>query len=158
VRMANLAASEVERVEAWSGQLQRIAQAMARVGPDEICCEGLTARQTAILRTLVKQEGARLADLAAASGITPSAMTRVIEKLEAQGMVQRVRGAQQDGRAGMVKITAKGRKARQRVDEMEQERTRSIVEAIPVEQRAAVLKALREFAGALECCGGCCVK
>ncbi|MGZ4827725.1 MAG: MarR family transcriptional regulator, partial [Terriglobales bacterium] len=62
--------------------------------------------------------GARLSDLAAASRITPSALTRNLEKLEKLGMVERVRGGQQDGRAAMVKITSAGRKARRRIDQL----------------------------------------
>src|ERR1700742_467193 len=94
----------------WWDELERLARILGQVGPDEVCCEGLSQRQCAILRTLVAQEGARISDLAAASGITPSAMTRVLEKLEARGLVERVRGEQTDGRAAMVRITDAGRR------------------------------------------------
>jgi DNA-binding MarR family transcriptional regulator len=140
----------------WWEQLERLERALVCVGPDEICCEGMTPRQTSILRILIAQEGARLSELAAASRITPSAMTRVIEKLEKQGMVQRVRGARDDGRAAIVKITAAGRKARRRIDQLMRDRARSVAEAFPESRREQVLKALREFSTALEqnnCCG-----
>jgi DNA-binding MarR family transcriptional regulator len=143
-------------IDAWWNELERLERVLMCVGPDEVCCEGMTPRQTSILRTLIAQEGARLSDLAAASGITPSAMTRVIEKLEKQGMVQRVRGAQEDGRAAMVEITAAGRRARRRIDQLMRERARAVAESIPSARRELVLKALREFCTALErnnCCG-----
>src|SRR2546429_1042920 len=78
--------------QSWSEELEQLSRVLGRVGPDEVCCEGMTRRQCSILRTLVDKLGARLSDLAADSGITPSAMTRVLERLEAQGLVQRVRG------------------------------------------------------------------
>ena len=94
-------------IDAWWTELERLERVLMCVGPDEVCCEGLTPRQTSILRTLINREGARLSDLAAASRISPSAMTRVIEKLEKQGMVHRVHGAQDDGRASKVEIDRK---------------------------------------------------
>src|SRR5512141_1475446 len=115
----------------WWHELERLARILGQVGPDEVCCDGLSQRQTSILCTLVAQEGARLMDLAASSGITPSAMTRVLEKLETQGLVERVRGAQADGRAAMVRITEAGRAMRQQLDGLMLERARTIMTAIP---------------------------
>jgi DNA-binding MarR family transcriptional regulator len=143
-------------IDAWWNELERLERVLMCVGPDEVCCEGMTSRQTSILRTLIAQEGARLSDLAAASRITPSAMTRVIEKLEKQGMVRRVRGAREDGRAAIVEITPAGRRARRRIDQLMRERARAVAESIPPSRRDAVLHALREFSNALErnnCCG-----
>lgn len=141
---------------AWWSELERISRALGECGPDEVCCAGLTPRQTTILRTLVASEGARLTDLAGQSGITPSAMTRVIEKLEAQGLVERVRGTQADGRAAMVRITAKGRKVRGSIDTLMIDRATAILSAIPRVERANVLRALGLLAHALETTGGCC--
>ncbi len=147
--------SHTAQIDAWWNELERLERALICVGPDEVCCEGMTSRQTSILRILIAQEGARLSDLAAASGITPSAMTRVIEKLEKQGMVRRVRGAQKDGRAANVEITATGRKARRRIDQLMRERARSVAEIFPECRRTEVLRMLREFNNALES-SGCC--
>ena len=148
--------SKTPDIDAWWDQLERLERVLMCVGPDEVCCEGMTPRQTSILRTLIAQEGARLTDLAAASRITPSAMTRVIEKLEKQGMVERVRGRQDDGRAAMVRITAAGRKARRRIDQLMRDRARAVAESLAPSRREDVLDALREFSAALEnnnCCG-----
>ena len=104
--------SKTDVVQQWWDELERVGRILGQVGPDEVCCDGLSQRQTAILRILVSSEGTRLTDLAALSGITPSAMTRVLERLEARGLVERVRGAQSDGRAATVRITAAGRRTR----------------------------------------------
>jgi DNA-binding MarR family transcriptional regulator len=153
--MPTLATHKV-RVQQWWEELERLARILGQVGPDEVCCDGLSQRQCSILRTLVAQEGARISDLAASSGITPSAMTRVLEKLEARKLVERVRGAQADGRAATVKITAAGRKVREQLDQLMRERTRTIVATIPAEQRAQVLaslKLLNDVIASSGCCG-----
>lgn len=140
----------------WWAQLERLSRVLGRVGPDEVCCGGLTPRQTAILKTLVASEGSRLSDLAQQSGITPSAMTRVLEKLEFHGLVERVRGAQVDGRAAMVRITAQGRRVREDLDKLMLERATSILSAVPDSERGNVIRALRIICDALEktgCCG-----
>ena len=142
-------------VQNWWDELERLARILGQIGPDEVCCDGLSQRQTAILRVLVAREGARLTDLAALSGITPSAMTRVLEKLEARGLVERVRGAHDDGRAAMVRITAAGRRTRRLLDELMRSRTQTIMGAIPQKQRAEVLNALELLNNAIES-AGCC--
>ena len=144
------------QIQQWWDELERLARILGQVGPDEACCGGLTQRQCAILRTLVAREGARISDLAASSGITPSAMTRVLEKLEARKLVERVRGAQTDGRAATVKITAAGRRVRQQLDELMRDRTRTIIATIPAKQRAQVLgslKLLNDVIASSGCCG-----
>jgi DNA-binding MarR family transcriptional regulator len=143
------------QLQAWWDELERLGRILGQVGPDEVCCDGLSQRQCAILRTLIAQEGARLSDLAAQSGISPSAMTRVLEKLEARGLVERVRGAQADGRAAMVRITASGRRTRKQLDQLMRDRTNQIIDSIPAKQRAEVLKALQLLNGAIES-AGCC--
>jgi DNA-binding MarR family transcriptional regulator len=142
-------------VQSWWDELERLSRILGQIGPDEVCCDGLSQRQTAILRVLVSSEGARLTDLAALSGITPSAMTRVLEKLEARGLVERVRGTHEDGRAAMVRVTAAGRRTRKLLDELMRSRTQTIMSAIPQKQRASVLNALALLNNAIER-AGCC--
>ena len=142
-------------VESWWDELERLSRILGQIGPDEVCCDGLSQRQTSILRVLVSSEGARLSDLAAMSGITPSAMTRVLEKLEARGLVERVRGTHSDGRAAMVRITAAGRRTRKLLDQLMRGRTQQIMDSIPPEQHQHVLNALELLNNAIET-AGCC--
>ncbi|HVO78560.1 MAG TPA: MarR family winged helix-turn-helix transcriptional regulator [Candidatus Bathyarchaeia archaeon] len=144
-----------DTVQRWWDELERLASILGQIGPDEVCCDGLSQRQTAILRVLVAREGARIMDLAALACITPSAMTRVLEKLEARGLVERVRGAHQDGRAAMVRITPAGRRTRKLLDELMRSRTKTIMDAIPQKQRTDVLNALEVLNNAIEQ-AGCC--
>jgi DNA-binding MarR family transcriptional regulator len=144
-----------DATKTWWDELERLARILGQIGPDEVCCEGLSQRQCAILRTLVSDEGARISDLAASSGITPSAMTRVLEKLEQRGLVERVRGAQQDGRAAMVRITPEGRRTRKQLDALMRQRTDQIIASIPVKQQGQILQALKTLNNAIEA-AGCC--
>ena len=144
-----------DAVQNWWDELERLARILGQIGPDEVCCDGLSQRQTAILRVLVSSEGARLTDLAALAGITPSAMTRVLEKLEARGLVERIRGAHDDGRAAMVRITASGRRTRKLLDQLMRSRTRQIMDSIPPKQRKQVLNALELLNNAIDS-AGCC--
>lgn len=144
-----------DEVQGWWNELERLSRILGRIGPDEVCCDGLSQRQTAILRVLVSSEGARLTDLAALSGITPSAMTRVLEKLEARGLVERIRGAHDDRRAAMVRITASGRRTRKLLDQLMRSRTQTIMDSIPQKQRIQVLQALEILNDAIER-AGCC--
>jgi DNA-binding MarR family transcriptional regulator len=148
-------AGNADAVQNWWDELERLARILGQIGPDEVCCDGLSQRQTAILRVLVASEGARLSDLAALSGITPSAMTRVLEKLEARGLVERVRGTHSDGRAAVVRITAAGRRTRKLLDQLMRSRTRQIMESIPPKQHKQVLSALELLNNAIES-AGCC--
>lgn len=142
-------------VQQWWDELERLTRVLGQVGPDEVCCGGLSPRQCAILRTLVAQEGARISDLAASSGITPSAMTRVLEKLEARKLVERVRGGQKDGRAASVTITPAGRQVRQELDQAMRERTEAIIRTIPAKRRGEVFAALRLLNDVISS-AGCC--
>lgn len=145
----------MQDLQHWSQELERLSRLLGRVGPDEVCCEGLTTRQCGILRTLAAGEGARLSDLATTAGISPSALTRVLEKLEARHLVKRVRGAAKDGRAASVAITPHGRHVRGTIDQLMLERTRTILSAFPPGLQPQLLAAVRLLNQALEP-GGCC--
>ena len=142
-------------IPTWSDELEMLARGLNRVGPDEVCCETLTARQCGILRTLADRPGAQLSHLAREAGITPSAMTRAIEKLEAQNLVRRVRGHKEDGRAASIQITERGRTMRQRIQRLMHKRAKVIVSAIPAGFRPQLLASLRMINQSLDP-GGCC--
>lgn len=155
IRYPVLMKPDTTPVQQWGDELERLSHILGRIGPNEVCCDGLSQRQTAILRVLAASEGTRLTDLAALSGITPSAMTRVLEKLEVRGLVERVRGVHDDGRTATVGITAGGRRTRELLDELMRKRTEAIMNAIPEGQRTDVLRALAALCDAMEsaeCC------
>ncbi len=145
----------MQDLQQWSQELERLSRLLGSQGPDEVCCEGLTTRQWGILRTLAAGEGARISDLAAAACISPSAMTRVLEKLEARHLAQRVRGSGRDGRAATVAITPQGRRVRGKISQLMLERTRAILSSFPPGLQPQLLAGIRLLNQALEP-GGCC--
>jgi DNA-binding MarR family transcriptional regulator len=127
----------MQDLQQWSQELERLSRLLDRVGPDEVCCEGLTTRQCG------------------SAGISPSAMTRVLEKLETKQLVKRVRGAARDGRAASVAITQHGRHVRGKIDQLMLERTRTILTAFPPGLQPQLLAAIRLLNQALAP-DGCC--
>ncbi len=118
-------------VQEWWSEFDKLAWFLSRIGPDDVCCGDLTPRQCEVLRVLNVGEGTRLSDLAAATGITASAMTRALERLEKQGRVRRVHGEMKDGRATTVELTPEGNDACYQFDNYMKQRTTSVLSAIP---------------------------
>jgi DNA-binding MarR family transcriptional regulator len=68
---------------------------------------GLSATQTSTLATVAHRGPLTLGDLAAREHVTPPTITRVVDKLEREGLVLRVPDPR-DGRVVMVSLTAAG--------------------------------------------------
>lgn len=68
---------------------------------------GLTLSQYGLLEGLASRRAARIQDLAAAAGISPSTATRILDALERRGIVRRTRSTQ-DRRAVAVSLTEFG--------------------------------------------------
>jgi DNA-binding MarR family transcriptional regulator len=75
---------------------------------------GLTPTQLAALATIGKTGPMRLGDLAAAEGIAPSTLTRLVTALEDSGYVRRLADPS-DARASTLSITPHGQDALQRI-------------------------------------------
>jgi DNA-binding MarR family transcriptional regulator len=102
---------------------------------------GLTPTQLAALATVERAGPLRLGDLAAAEGIAPSTLTRIVTVLEDLGYVQRDADPK-DARASTLAITAQGHETLERLRE---EGTTMLTEWLMLltsEQRAALATAL----------------
>jgi len=69
---------------------------------------GVTAPQGAVLFHLQRRDGARMGDLAATLGLNAPAVSGLIDRMEAQGLVARQR-EKTDARAARVHLTEAGR-------------------------------------------------
>lgn len=138
----------------WWQQLERLSRGLGRIGPDEICCEGLTTRQCGMLRLLAGSQGMVLGDLAQRAGVTASGLSRALDRLQELGLVERVRGANPDGRAFLVQVTPSGHEVLQRIDGLMRQRVEAVVQAIPVTARPIVWRALQPLIQAVEKAGG----
>jgi len=90
-------------------QLHSAAIHLLRLVRREDETSGLTAPRLSALSVVVFAGPITLRDLAAAEGVTPPTMTRLVDGLEGDGLVVR-RDDPSDGRAIRIRATAKGTK------------------------------------------------
>lgn len=121
----------------------RLRQAIARLSRRlrRAQLAGLTATQIAVLYTVEQAGPLRLSDLAAAEGVAPSTLTRLVAALEEQGYVHRCAVAG-DARASTLEITPQGREV---LEHMRQESTNALARSLALlspDQIAALAAAL----------------
>jgi DNA-binding MarR family transcriptional regulator len=124
--------------------LSRLSRALRRQD-----LAGLTPTQLSALATVAKCGPLRLSDLAAAEGIAPSTLTRLVTALEDSGYVQRS-AVPGDARASMLAITQAGRTVIDRVREESTLLLTGMLAQLTAGQRAAIaaaLPALEQLAG-----------
>ena len=91
---------------------------------------GLTLSQYGLLELLADRQSARLQELAAHAGITPSTATRILDALERRGVVERIR-SDEDRRAVAVSLTIDGRQLVYAEQEWLRGRQRTFYAALP---------------------------
>ena len=112
--------------------------------------EGLTATQSSVLATLVREGPLRAGDLADAEALNPTMLSRILGHLEERGLAARAPDPE-DGRATLVRATADGRLLVERLRARRAALLMRWLEDLTPEGRAsllAALPALEELAGA----------
>jgi DNA-binding MarR family transcriptional regulator len=146
-------ASDVERLRSSFTALLRRFSISERA--DVQCC-GMTVAQAATLEALGREGGLRLGRLGKLLGIAPSTLTRNLTRLEQAGLVRRT-SDQEDGRAAQVELTEKGRRIRLRLEAMEDEFARRVLERLSPESRERALEGLSALLEAVRAeTEGCC--
>ena len=110
---------------------------------------GLTPTQLSALATVEKADALRLGDLAAAEGIAPSTLSRLVTALEDAGYVQR-HAVPGDARASTLRITRDGRAVLDRIRQQTTMVVAGMLLDLTPDQRAAIaaaLPALEQLAG-----------
>jgi DNA-binding MarR family transcriptional regulator len=136
---AHLVEDQHSAEEEFLTAFEAFAQAVrrARGAPAQASEAALTLSQYALLSGLADREVARVSDLAAEAGVTPSTATRILDALERRGIVSRTRPPE-DRRAVAINLTETGRKVLCGHHHWVQERQRSFYAALPgVEQELA---------------------
>lgn len=87
-------------------------------------------------------------DLRRALGIDKSNVTRLIQRLRDDGRVEQD-VSEEDGRVRRLRLTSAGRRMAGRIEEQSLLRFQAIVDAIPCDERAAVVRALHALNRAL---------
>lgn len=114
---------------------------------DVFCC-GMTIAQAATLETLRMEGPLRMGELGRRLGITPSTLTRNLQRLLDTGYVKRQADGS-DGRAAVVALTASGRRQADKLERQEEWFAGEILEHIDPKQRAAVVERLADLLGAV---------
>jgi DNA-binding MarR family transcriptional regulator len=122
----------------------------------DVACCGVTVAQAATLETLLREGRLRLGSLGQRLGVTPSTLSRNVERLEAAGLVRRQQDPE-DARSSRVSLTPKGRTAARELERQEVAFARQILDRLPAERREIVSSAFRELLVAVrEATEACC--
>jgi len=124
----------------------------------DVACCGVTVAQAATLETLLREGPLRLGSLGRRLGVTPSTLSRNVERLEAAALVRRAADPR-DARSSRVSLTPKGRAAARELGRQEVVFARQVLDRLPEERREAVAAAFRDLLLAVrgateECCPG----
>jgi DNA-binding MarR family transcriptional regulator len=124
----------------------------------EVACCGVTVAQAATLETLNREGPLRLGSLGRRLGVTPSTLSRNVERLEAGDLVRR-QADPEDARSSHISLTEKGQAAARDLERQELTFARQILERLPLERREAVSSAFHDLLVAVReatevCCPG----
>jgi len=124
----------------------------------DVSCCGMTVAQAATLGALAAEGPMRLGALGRQLGISPSTLTRNLQRLEERGLVERIDDPQ-DARASLARLTRGGRKAARDVEQREIRFAETILQQLPTGLRPDALATLKELLQATRrateaCCPG----
>ncbi len=110
--------------------------------PDETPCgQPVSVAEAHALMELSREEPLLQKDLASRLRLEKSTVSRLVRVLEGRGWVGRTRSPH-DGRAVELRLTEAGRRTAAGLAEARREKFARVLEAIPEEERAPVLRAL----------------
>ena len=123
----------------------------------DVACCGMTVAQAATLEALAGG-GLRLGELGNRLGISPSTLSRNLDRLESRNLVRRGPDPD-DRRAVRAELTDTGRRAAASVREQEIEFSRTILDKLPEATAPATVSTLEELLTAIRsatqtCCPG----
>jgi DNA-binding MarR family transcriptional regulator len=116
---------------------------------NEICCFGISVSQCYALEALAQAGTLTMGALASRMQLSVSTMTRVVDQLVAQGLVERGEDAE-DRRVCCVAPTSEGRELLARVSSELLESERAILKRLPAEHRESVISALEGLLQAVD--------
>jgi DNA-binding MarR family transcriptional regulator len=104
----------------------------------------LHSGQETLLKTLQENDGQSMSDLAAALGVQPPTVTKMISRLAAQDYVER-RASKGDGRQALVFLTARGRRTIVGIDKVWKRIEKDAISGIDDKDRKKLRKLLRQI-------------
>ncbi len=137
------------------GAIRALVRRFALSERADVACCGMTVAQAATLEALADGPQ-RIVDLGRRLGITPSTLSRNLDRLEQRGLLAR-RPAEEDARVIHVALTAKGRRAAGEVLASEEQFARAILDRVPRAQQAGIVDQLESLLAAVrEATESCC--
>jgi len=109
---------------------------------------GLTSAQAWLIMTLSRMETPKISDLARAMHLSPSAVVRIVVRLEERGLVVRT-SSSSDHRIAKVAMTHQGMKLAERIPAIPQELLLKGLSEIPLDRLRAVSEGLESLVGIL---------
>jgi DNA-binding MarR family transcriptional regulator len=120
--------------------LEGVSRLLRRLVP----VEGLSLTALATLATLERFGPRRLTELAIGEGVTQPAMTQLVSRLQAGGLVRRTSDPD-DGRVVRVELTTTGRDELARRREIRTERLAALLTGLDADQQTALAAAVPAF-------------
>jgi DNA-binding MarR family transcriptional regulator len=132
----------------FASELVQISRFLGAFERETVCCGTTTVSQCVVLQHLLAAPQA-MTSLAAFTGMSISAMTRLVDGLERRGLVLRDRDPQ-DRRRVVVRLSADGAGEAERLRELTHQAIAFVLEHIPAAKQAQVLEALQLIRAAME--------
>jgi DNA-binding MarR family transcriptional regulator len=124
-----------------AARLRRVIVRLARTLNDSASAEGLSPSQASVLAVVGARGPLALAELAEFEGINPTMLSRIVTKLDGEGLIRRMPNPH-DQRAALVEATEQGRETSERVRAARTAVVTKLVGGLAPETAAAVLVAL----------------
>lgn len=122
-------------------RLRRVIGRLARLLNESSSSEDLTPTQASVLSLVAGRGPLGMAELAGLEGLNPTMLSRVVSKLDKDGLVQR-QADPNDLRAVQLDITADGREVVSRIVERRTQTVAKILQGLPPDVTDALLDAL----------------
>ncbi|MBU2490273.1 MAG: MarR family transcriptional regulator [Proteobacteria bacterium] len=126
----------------------RLARFVAQLMREQLACGPVTVQQCYTLEALAERP-LSMNVLAAEVALHQSTLSRIVEKLEKQGLVERARLAENQ-RMVEVRLTENGREVHRFLDSECNRMISGLLDLVPLERRAALLESLEEMTRILD--------
>ncbi len=121
-------------------ELLQMVRLVGLMEKDQVCCGDVTVPQCVVLQELLHGER-KVTDLAAFAGVSPSAMTRLLDGLVRKKWVDRVQ-AEGDRRKVMIRLTPTGKTRAEHLRELTENGVGVVLSHIPEEKRESVVESI----------------
>jgi DNA-binding MarR family transcriptional regulator len=140
----------------FSDLIGRLIRSLSLLERDQKVCCGTTMSQCYTIEALARERALSMHELSRNMGVTMSTMTRVIDILVRDGVVDR-KSSSEDRRIVCVELTAKGTDLARKLRDCADDYSKQILNLVPAEHRAEVVKSLVLLADAVDKvrCGEC---